>query len=46
MTKEELLKNINYIEEELYDFIVKDQVDKYYLPTLNELRKIVKELSD
>lgn len=43
MTKEELLQQVDFIQEELYEYIAKDSVDKYYLPALNEIRQIIKE---
>lgn len=43
MTKKELLKNLSLIKEELYLHLIEESVDKYYLPTIQECEKLIKE---
>lgn len=43
MTKEELLHNLDLIKQELYYRIVDKDVDKYYLPVIQECEKLIKE---
>lgn len=46
MEKNEALHHIKMLEtikEELYSYIIKENVDKYYLQTLNICKKLLKQ---